>query len=372
MTWNLIKLIDICNPKQWKTLSFSEMLPSGYPVYGANGKVGFYYKYTHSKPTVLITCRGATCGEINICDPMSYVNGNAMALDNLIENVDIHFLSHYLKQRGFEDVISGSAQPQITRQGLSKITIPIPPLQEQQRIATVLDHADSIRHKNRQILEKYNELAQSVFNEMFGDPVNNPNGFKTVYLNESITDVTNGISRRRKTEKNLGSIVLRLRDIRENYVAYSDVNRIDLNISEQKKYLINPGDLLFIRVNGNPDFVGRCAVFKGFNEPVFFNDHIMRVRVENDFNPIFLSHFLNSSHGKLEIKKHLKTSAGQHTISQEGLMKISLYKPQINLQNHFAEIIEKINIQKIGTQKSLEKSEELFQSLLQRAFKGEL
>ncbi len=61
-----IYLTDICTPKQWKTISTSDLHKTGYPVYGANGKIGFYNKYTHEFPTVLITCRGATCGTLNI------------------------------------------------------------------------------------------------------------------------------------------------------------------------------------------------------------------------------------------------------------------------------------------------------------------
>lgn len=119
-----VKLTDICRPKQWKTISTAQLKESGYPVYGANGKIGFYNEYTHEFPTLLITCRGATCGTVNISEPKSYVNGNAMALDNLSKDYDLKFLYHYFGQRGFNDVISGSAQPQITRENLSKVEVP--------------------------------------------------------------------------------------------------------------------------------------------------------------------------------------------------------------------------------------------------------
>ena len=117
MSWPAVKLHDICRPRQWKTISASNLLEEGYPVYGANGKIGFYSDYTHEFPTLMITCRGATCGNVHISEPKSYINGNAMALDELDrEKVDIRFLYYYLLGRGFDDVISGSAQPQITGQ----------------------------------------------------------------------------------------------------------------------------------------------------------------------------------------------------------------------------------------------------------------
>ena len=67
MKIGFLKLVEVCNPKQWKTISISNLHKEGYPVYGANGKIGYYDQYTHLEPTILITCRGAKCGEINIC-----------------------------------------------------------------------------------------------------------------------------------------------------------------------------------------------------------------------------------------------------------------------------------------------------------------
>lgn len=92
-SWPLRPLSSICRPKQWKTISKKDMSTSGYPVYGANGKIGFCNEYNHEYETLLITCRGATCGSLNICEPKSYVTGNSMALDNLSPDVDLRFCS---------------------------------------------------------------------------------------------------------------------------------------------------------------------------------------------------------------------------------------------------------------------------------------
>ena len=147
--WEEVNLTDICRPKQWKTISMTSMIETGYPVYGANGKIGFYSEYNHEEPTLLVTCRGATCGELNICEAFSYVTGNSMALDSLDKNVDQQFLYYALKKRGFDDVISGTAQPQITREGLAYVKIPIPSLAEQKRIAVQLAKVDRLRQLRR-------------------------------------------------------------------------------------------------------------------------------------------------------------------------------------------------------------------------------
>lgn len=128
MGWPVEPLTKICSPKQWPTISSKELTDSGFPVYGANGTIGFYSSYNHEQPTVLITCRGATCGTINVCEPKSYVTGNAMALDEPdIGKTSLEFLECFLNVRGLADTITGAAQPQITRQNLQVVTVFTPP-----------------------------------------------------------------------------------------------------------------------------------------------------------------------------------------------------------------------------------------------------
>ena len=139
-SWAWVKLGDICNPKQWTTISTEKLKENGkYSVYGANGIIGKYDEYNHEKETILITCRGATCGSINICEPFSYVNGNAFALDNLDENIYLKFMYFCLNGINFKDIITGTAQPQIVKKNLIEFYIPLPPLDEQERIVKKID-----------------------------------------------------------------------------------------------------------------------------------------------------------------------------------------------------------------------------------------
>ena len=137
--WKNVSIFDIARPKQWKTIPKKELLDEGFPVYGANGQIGYFSDFTHETPTLMITCRGASCGNVHISEPKSYINGNAMALDNLSENVNIKYLYYYLQSANFTEVISGSAQPQITQEGLKKLVIKLAPAVEQKRIADKLD-----------------------------------------------------------------------------------------------------------------------------------------------------------------------------------------------------------------------------------------
>lgn len=170
--WAQASLFDLCRPKQWPTISTKNLSEQGFPVYGANGKIGFHTKYTHEYSTILITCRGATCGTLNVCEPKSWVNGNAMALDDLeTDAIEFSYALYSLKNRGFEDVTSGSAQPQITRTGLEPVTIALAPLPEQRRIVSKIESLQERSSRARDALSEVGPLLaqfrQSVLRAAF-------------------------------------------------------------------------------------------------------------------------------------------------------------------------------------------------------------
>jgi restriction endonuclease S subunit len=127
--WPTEALTKICEPRQWPTISQKELIESGYIVYGANGPIGHYSEFNHEDPTVLVTCRGATCGTINVSPPKCYVTGNAMSLDNPDPaRTTNEFLEVFLQTRGLSDTITGAAQPQITRANLKVVQVFTPPM----------------------------------------------------------------------------------------------------------------------------------------------------------------------------------------------------------------------------------------------------
>jgi len=368
-----VNLVDICKPKQWKTIAASKLKDDGFPVYGANGKIGFYSEYTHECPTVLITCRGATCGTVNICEPKSYVNGNAMALDNLSASVDLKYLYYVLDHRGFNDVISGSAQPQITRTNLKNLKIPLPPLAEQKKIAAILDAADVLRQKDAQLIDKYNALSQSLFLDMFGDPVTNPMGWERQLLLLNTRKITKGGSPKWQgfdyvdkgvrfiTSENVLTNKLSL--VKEKFIPH------EFNL-KLKNSQLEVGDVLINIVGAS---AGRAAIVSGKCLPANINQAVAKISLSKSscINGSYLVHLLNEPH----FNKFLlgeAVDAARLNLSLSNLKNLNIICPPISLQNQFAEHIQAIEAQKQQAQASLQKSEELFNSLLQRAFKGEL
>ena len=134
--FELVKLEKICEMYQPKTITSAEILDEGdYKVYGANGVIGYYNKYNHEFEEVALTCRGATCGTVNLTEPKSWITGNAMIVSPLNDSKVLKkFLFYVLPLADMKLVITGSAQPQITRTNLSQLKIPLPPLNIQQQI----------------------------------------------------------------------------------------------------------------------------------------------------------------------------------------------------------------------------------------------
>lgn len=139
--WKLTSLKKTCEMYQPKTISKKEMVNGGkFPVFGANGIIGTYHLYNHETPQVLVTCRGATCGTVNLSKPYSWINGNAMVVNPLNGCIDQSFLVYLLKGGiKLEKAITGTAQPQITRNSLEPLELPLPPLDEQKRIVAKIE-----------------------------------------------------------------------------------------------------------------------------------------------------------------------------------------------------------------------------------------
>jgi len=153
-----IKLLkELCEIYQPKTITKDDLIENGdFPVYGANGIIGRYSQFNHEQEQVLITCRGATCGYLNYSQKKSWITGNAMVVKPKHENIlNKKYLFYILKGYNFNSVITGSAQPQITRTSLDPIEIPLPPLEVQEEIVRELEQYQKIIDGAKQVVDNY-------------------------------------------------------------------------------------------------------------------------------------------------------------------------------------------------------------------------
>jgi type I restriction enzyme S subunit len=252
---------------------------------------------------------------------------------------------------------------------LKALKIPLPPLEEQQKIAAILDAADSLSQKDQHLIEHYTALSQSLLLEMFGDPVGNQYGFEKGTIRDLLSTAKYGTSS--KAQEDGEYPYLRMNNITyDGEMDFSSLKYINLDENDKPKYLVKKGDILFNRTNSK-ELVGKTGLYND-NREMAIAGYLIRVRTNDKANPYFIWAYLNSGHGKVVLKHMCKSIVGMANINAQELQNIKILLPPITLQNQFAEIIQAIEAQKQQAQASLEKPETLFNSLLQRAFKGEL
>ena len=330
-------------PKQWKTIASSMLKDSGYPVYGANGIIGYYSEYNHDKETILVTCRGATCGSVNICEPFSYINGNAMALDNLDGKIDIKYLYYYLKKRGFDDVISGSAQPQITRTSIEKIEIPICEISKQKMIVNLFDKTELLINNQKRQLQLLDELVKARFVEMFGDEK------KQIIMRDVCSIITDG-THQPPDFKNIGIPFIFVSNIAGDKLTYNVEKYIDQDTYDEliKRTPIEVGDVLLSTVGS----YGHAAVVKE-NKKFLFQRHIAYLKPKSELiNSDYLHGAILSPNVQEQIERAIKGIA-QKTLNLSEVKKLVIPLPSMEKQNQFASFVKEIDKSRLLSNHSL-------------------
>ncbi|NRS87774.1 type I restriction enzyme S subunit [Flavobacterium sp. 7E] len=269
---------------------------------------------------------------------------------------------------GFQNKTTGIINLKLDRY-INDLEIPLPPLPTQQKIAAILDKADELRQYNKQLIEKYEALTQSLFLDMFGDPVRNEKGFELVTIRDLCNEVKYGTSEKASEEGKYP--YLRMNNITySGYMNFKNLKYVNLTDKDLPKYIVKKGDILFNRTNSK-ELVGKTGIIT--NDDIYvIAGYLIRVRTNKLANPYFIWGHLNSKWAKLTLNNMCKNIVGMANINAQELQDIKILQAPIALQNQFAERVQAIETQKQQAQEALEKSEQLFQGLLQKAFKGEL
>ncbi len=374
----LYTLDEISRPKQWKTIPQKVFTDYGHPVYGANGIIGYYPKFTHESPTIAIGCRGS-CGQIHLTEPNSYINGNAMALDNLdVERVDIRYLYNMLKADGLKQTVTGTSQPQITQQSLKAFKFPLPPLEEQRRIAAILDAADAIRAKRRRSIKLLDDFLRATFLDMFGDPVSNPKGWaiKTVgdciqeNLIYSLQDGNHGEAHPKSAEFTKSGIpFIAASDISSGKINYDTCNYLTAERASALRIGFGKENDVLLSHKGS---IGFSAIVGNEYDFLMLTPQVTYYRLNPNFlMPTYLKHYFMMPYFQTILKQFSKQSTRAYIgITRQKVLPIVI--PDVKIQNVFTKIVKKQNSILKTYENNLNLINSLFASLSHRAFSGEL
>lgn len=339
-----------------------------------SGEIQEWQKYILKEGDLLFARSGATVGKTflykNVYGPCIY----AGYLIRFRINQQIAFpqyIYYYTKTNDYNAWVENKqnvvAQPNINaKQYGSELKIPLPPLETQKKIAAILDEADKLRQLNRQLIEKYDALTQSLFLEMFGDPVTNPKGWEKVKL-EKISKITSGSTPSRNDESNFKGKIPWVKTGEVNgttiYDTSEKISEEALNNSSCKLY---PRGSIIIAMYGQGKTRGKCGIL-GIEAAT--NQACAVIPPSDKVNFSYMLSLLKLCYSDL---RDLGRGGNQPNLNTGLIKKYEVINPPFKLQNEFEELFKKTENQKAQAQASLQKSEALFQSLLQRAFKGEL
>lgn len=297
------------------------------------------------------------------------LNQRVCKVESKGEVIDRGYLIHMLPRelQRIEDSTSYATVKHLSVKKIKAIEMPLPPLEEQKRIAGILDEADRVRKKTQALIDKYDELAQSLFLDMFGDPVTNPKGWEVKPLG-SIVKLENGDRGKgypKPTDISDDGIPwLNAGDLNGGYATLTQAKRISIEAYHRmSRGKFNDGDILFC-LRGS---VGKHGLVSDFSGAIASS--LVILRKSEVVNSSFLSFWLSSRKAKIEIDKR-QNGSSQPNLGANDLKEFELFLPPRELQNAFKSKLEILETSKRHI--SLHAMQTLFTALLQKAFKGEL
>jgi type I restriction enzyme S subunit len=260
----------------------------------------------------------------------------------------------------------------ITQDDIRTAPLPLPTLAEQRRIAEILDRADAVRRKRKEAIALTEDLLRSAFMEMFGDPVTNPKGWPVKPLGE-LADIASGVTKGKKYDgvKTVSVPYMRVANVQDGHLMLDDVSNITVSEDEARRHLLQSGDLLLTE-GGDPDKLGRGAVWRGEVPGSIHQNHIFRVRANDSVLPDYLSALVGSQRGKRYFLRAAKQTTGIATINMTQLKGFPALLPPLPVQERYVAFLARARGARQRQRLADEELDALFGSLAQRAFHGEL
>ena len=296
--------------------------------------------------------------------------------------VDKDYLYFILRSETFQNSLQkqmkGGIQKHLGHKTMGKQKIPLPPLDQQKKMAAILDAADAYRQKTKALIEKYDELTQSLFLDMFGDPVTNPKGWEVSKLKNLSLKIGSGNTPKggSKVYVKEGITFFRSMNVWKNKIVLDDIAFIDQKThANMSKSSLKHKDILMTktgRINTKNSSLGRAAIYLGGNDMANLNGHVYLIRLKEGVLHEFVLHILTSIQFRDLIRRVCVGGIDKRQLNKDHIEDFPIITPPKERQRKFVSNLKFINDHKAKLEESLSKAEDLFNSLLQRAFKGEL
>ncbi|WP_110040867.1 restriction endonuclease subunit S [Nocardia neocaledoniensis] len=290
--------------------------------------------------------------------------------------IDNRYLFHWVRSPQFVSAMTrlatGQSYPAVSDKIIKSSLVPTPTLSEQQRIAQALDQVDLLREKRRKSIALLDDLAQSIFLDMFEAPdvVGEP-----IALG-AIAEISSGITKGRKVPPTATTRTvpyLAVVNVQDKQLRLDTLKEIEATEPEIDRYRLAKDDLLLTE-GGDPDKLGRGTLWRNELEECIHQNHIFRVRLKDEltFRPIYLNWAISSERGRRYFLRSAKQTTGIASINATQLRNFPVPSAPIATQQLFEDRIEAIARCKRHHETSLSRLDTLFFSIQSRAFRGEL
>ena len=332
-----------------------------YPIYGASGLIKYVDFYKQDKEYIAIVKDGAGVGRTMILPAYSSVIGTMQYIFPK-NNIDISFLYYAITHMGLGKYFSGATIPHIYFKDYQKEKFNIYEIEEQKKIAYVLDKITELIDKRKQQLEKLDELVKSRFVEMFGDPVSNNMNWHREELDNICNGIGDGLHGTPQYDDNGTYPFINGNNLIDGRIIINSATKMVSKDVYNKYFIRIDENAILLSINGT---LGRIALYNG--EEVVLGKSACYCNLKKDINRIFVFGLMNSD----EFSDFLDTNATKSTIKNVGLKTIREYKtilPPLDLQNKFADFVEQTDKSKLAVKQALEKLETLKKALMQKYF----
>ncbi len=369
---NSVTLRDILVIRYGKALKESERASSGrIPVFGSNGVVGMHDDPLIDQPTLIIGRKGSV-GAVTYAPTGGWPIDTTFYFDQINKDqVDLRYLYYGLKNVRLETLTITTSIPGLSREALYRSEIPLPPLLEQRRIAAVLDAADALRAKRRAALAKLDALLQSVFLEMFGDPVRNEKGWEEKCLDDvSLTKGTYGSGASAVPYDSKKPRYIRITDINDDGSLTNEPMSPSTNERDWQLNKLQDGDIVFARSGAT---VGKTYLYRIEDGPSVYAGYLIRFRPNlNLIWPEFLFSYTKTAAYRAWVQSRMKVVAQPNINAKQYGQELLIPIPPLSLQDEYVRLVRKNRMQQDIMLRQSESLDRLFASLQQRAFRGEL
>ena len=318
------------------------------------------------KNDILFCLRGSLGKYAIVAEDSMGAIASSLVIIRPFQNADNRFIAHFLSSAKIKEYIAknnnGSSQPNLSAKSVASFIIPLPTLSTQLAIVSELDKINELIRLKKEQLKDFDNLAQSLFYEMFGDPVENEKGWEVKKLGE-IAKSAIGLTYKPEnvTEELSGTVVLRSSNIQNSILDFNDIVRVNVLVKEDK--MVNDGDILMCSRNGSFRLVGKVALIKGLKERMSYGAFMTIIR--SPYNPYLFEYFKTPAFRQYLITGKT-TTVNQITVKM--LNNLTLPLPPLSLQQLFAQRIEQIEREKSEVQKSIQDLETLLASRIQYWF----